>query len=153
MIYFKEEKTTLKELTITNSTFNTFDNTFIQTAGSAGDVVITINACTFYNVIGGGKYLIDANGAGDINISNTIFAKTYSDTAKGIRQSGTGEIKISQVYFTSDFKLSSNAFSPDLTNTPVPSEEIFEDAENGDFTITDKELSVLGDPRWFPTEE
>lgn len=153
VIYFKEANTTLNEILVTNSTFNTFDNTFIQTAGSAGEGAVTIDACTFYNVIGGGKYLIDAEGSGDISISNTVFAKTYSDTAKGIRQKGTGAIKITQVYFTSDFTLSSNAFDPDMPNTPVASEDLFEDVENGDFTITDKELSVLGDPRWFAVEE
>ena len=52
------------------------------------------------------------------------------------------------VYFTSDFVLSSNKFEADLPNTPVPSEELFEDPANGNFTVKDEELSVLGDPRW-----
>ena len=152
MLLFKDSSENVGRVEISNSTFTKILNTFIQSSGSSTDTEMTIDACTFYDVIGSGKYLIDANKSGsNISISNTVFAKTNTDSSKGIRTDG--EISTSQVYFTSDFKLSSNAFDPDMPNTPVASEDLFEDVENGDFTITDKELSVLGDPRWFAVEE
>lgn len=153
MLLFKDSSENVGSVKITNSTFSKLLNTFIQSSDSSTDTEMTIDACTFYDVIGSGKYLIDANKSGsNITISNTVFAKTNNESAKGIRTDG--EIKCSQVYLTSDFTMNGgNAFEGDMPNAQVSYDKIFKDADNGDFTITDKELSALGDPRWFATEE
>lgn len=145
VVYFKESNTTLSEVTITNSTFDGCLHNFIQISGSKGDAKISIESCTFYNVIGSGRYLIDAQkNNSEILISRSIFAKTASTSSKGVRNGGT--TNIAQVYFTSDFELSSNAIEPTVQLTES-STDVFADPENHNFTLQMKDLEI-GDPRW-----
>ena len=146
LLLFKDKSETVENVKVSNSTFVNLQHNFIQSNGSTGSTNITVEACTFYNIIGSGRYFIDG-GDDNITVQNCIFAKTATDSSKGIRNDD-GSVEIISVYFTSDFVLSSNKFEADLPNTPVSSEELFEDPENGNFTVKDEELSVLGDPRW-----
>lgn len=146
VVYFKEGNTTLREVTVTNSTFDGCGNTIIHTSGSQGDVKITIASCTFYNIIGDGKYLIDAqNNNSEISISKSIFAKTATEKSKGVRNAGTTDL--TEVYFTSDFVFSSNAIEPTV-QLSESSTDVFADPANHDFTIQVRNVEV-GDPRWL----
>ena len=146
VVYFKEGNTTLREVTVTNSTFDGCGNTIIHTSGSQGDVKITIASCTFYNIIGDGKYLIDAQkNNSEISISKSIFAKTATEKSKGVRNAGTTDL--TEVYFTSDFVFSSNAIEPTV-QLSESSTDVFADPANHDFTIQVRNVEV-GDPRWL----
>lgn len=152
MLLFKDASETVENISIKNSTFNGIFNTFIQNAGSNGMKEISIEQCTFYNVIGSSKYLIDANKlTGTIKVSKCIFAKTNSeDKSKGIRTAGT--LSIDQVYFTSDFVLSSDKFTADLPFDQVASDKLFKNAAEGDFTVLNSDISIYGDQRWNVAE-
>ncbi len=146
--YFNNAAYTVEEINITNSTFCTLQHNVIACSG-ANVKAINIANVTMYNVIGGGRYLVDANGVNvNINVSNTIFAKTFSDTARGVRSGGT--TTFAGCYMTSDFIMGSNKFEVDnmLEET---SASIFQDPENGDFTL--KASFKAGDPRWIPIED
>jgi len=53
-------------------------------------------------------------------------------------------------YMTSDFVLSSNAFSVDQAFEGTAA-DLFTDPANGDFTL--KTYILSGDPRWYPVAE
>lgn len=147
LLYFNNAAYTVKNIAINKSTFNTLTHNFIQCPNATVEK-IDISDCTFYNIIGGGRYLIDAQGSSvTSNINNTIFAKTNSETAKGIRTDGA--VNFSGSYMTSDFVLSSNKFTTDLTFDGT-AEDLFVDPANGDFTL--KAFINAGDPRWIPAE-
>lgn len=146
--YFNNAAYTVEEINITNSTFNTLQHNVIACSG-ANVRAINISNVTLYNVIGGGRYFVDANGVNvEVKVSNTIFAKTFSDTARGVRSGGTTTFV--DCYMTSDFILGSNKFEVDnmLEET---SAGIFQDPENGNFTL--KASFKAGDPRWIPVED
>lgn len=147
LLYFKETPYTVRNITVKNSTFSTLKHNFIQCPNATVEK-IDITDCTFYNIIGGGRYLIDAQGLNvTTNISNTIFAKTNSETAKGIRTDGA--VNFSNSYMTSDFVLSSNKFTTDMTFEGT-ADDLFADPANGDFTL--KAFINAGDPRWIKSE-
>lgn len=146
LMYFNNSAYTLDEVTVTNSTFNGLVHCFVSCAGAVLPN-INVSDCTFYDCIGGGRYLVDANGCNtNVNLSRIILGKVNSETARGIRTSG--QTTIDQVYQASDCVWASNAFSGDISGRA--SADIFTDPDNGDFTlkITDR----LGDPRWYMAE-
>ncbi len=149
LIYYKDNNTTVGSIKVTNSTFNTLAHNFIQCPSPVTTNTIDIEACTFYNVIGSGRYLVDAQDSEtEINLTNLILAKTYVESgSKGIRTAGT--ITCSNVLRTNDFVISSNDFKPDLDDTETSSTDLFADPTNGDFTVLISKYADLGDPRWF----
>ena len=138
----------INEISVSNSTFYTLQHSFISGANSLGYDLVDIKDCTFYNIIGSGRYLVDANSL-DTNISmtNDIFALVYNASAKGIRTAGT--VEISNSYSTNDFILSSNKFTTDQS-FDGSSADLFKAPENADFTL--RTSIEAGDPRWYPTE-
>ncbi len=109
---------------------------------------IDITDCTFYDIIGSGRYFIDAQGSSVMtNVTNTIFAKTNNEKAKGIRTDGT--TNFSNSYMTSDFVLAGNKFTTDMTFEGT-ADDLFTDPANGDFTL--KAFISAGDPRWYAAE-
>ena len=82
-----------------------------------------------------------------IMLNSVIFAKTATETSKGVRE---GIVESSNSYFTSDFVLSSNKFTVDQTFEGSAT-DLFKDPENGDFTLKVSSVTA-GDPRWIPEE-
>lgn len=148
LLYFNNAAYTVSNIEITRSTFNSLQHSFIDMRNCNNEGV-TIEQCTFYNTVGGSnnRYLIDANSTNvNIGITNTIFGKTYSETARGIRTSGT--ITINNLYKTTDCIFGNNNINADSSLREYSSDELFTDPANGDFTIKVTGFSGMGDPRW-----
>ncbi len=160
--YWNNAKYTVEHFSLKNTTINSALHN-VMDFRSSNMTSIEIDNCTFYNIIGSTRYLLDCqNIAPEINISNSIFAKVgsgvltegvWTSTSKGIRSNSTPTI--SGVYFTADFVFGSNTFKPtyEYNNT---SENLFTDPENGNFTIKDSSFdgkNSAGDPRWYMSAE
>lgn len=148
VFYFGTASTNIGKLAITNSTFNTAQRSFVE--ASKADITngVTIDHCTLYNCIEDGRYLVDANKMNTpISLSNSIFGKTHSETARGARTAST--ITVENCLRAKDCLFSSNDIS-DLATDSRTSAEIFANPEAGDFTLKISER--LGDPRWYPAE-
>lgn len=136
---------TIASINITNSTFNNVNHNFVQAGGcNLGEINLT--GCTFYNTPNNSsRYLIDANGNNtNVNVQNTIFGLTGG---RGIRTSGTTTVVNS--YKTTDGVFTSNDFAVDLTSPELSSTDLFTDPANGDFTLLNRALQGIGDPRWY----
>lgn len=148
LFYFNDAAYTIGRLKVTNSTFNTLLHSFVDCRKSKTGAIDVSNS-TFYNIIGAGRYFVDGQDTTvPITLSGVIFAKTGSDTSKGIRESQFNEP--SNCYFTSDFVLSSNKFTVDQAFEGTAN-DLFRDAANGDFTLKVNSIKA-GDPRWLPEE-
>lgn len=147
LFYFNSADYTVGNLIVKNSTFNTLKHSFTD-CRSAKINGIEVSNCTFYNIIGAGRYFVDAQNVNvPIKLISVIFAKTGTETSKGVRE---GIVESSNSYFTSDFVLSSNKFTVDQTFEGSAT-DLFKDPENGDFTLKVSSV-VAGDPRWIPEE-
>ena len=147
LFYFNSADYTIGNLIVKNSTFNTLKHSFTD-CRSAKINGIEVSNCTFYNIIGAGRYFVDAQNVNvPIKLISVIFAKTGTETSKGVRE---GIVESSNSYFTSDFVLSSNKFTVDQT-FEGSSADLFKDPENGDFTLKVSSVTA-GDPRWIPEE-
>lgn len=148
LFYFNSADYTVGNLIVKNSTFNTLKHSFTD-CRSAKINGIEVSNCTFYNIIGAGRYFVDAQNVNvPITLNNVIFAKTATETSKGVRE---GIVEASNCYFTSDFILSSNKFTVDQAFEGSAT-DLFKDPENGDFTLKVSSV-VAGDPRWILSEE
>ena len=157
---------TLTNLTVTKSTFYGINgNLFALSVVSPipSPTAVTISDCTFADVdIVGGKYFIDlgvANTTTVLTITNTILGKTLSATAKGINF-GTS-YTVTNSYTTTDWVTSANAVvgftayanaQSSLFKSPsvYTSDGVGTEATVGDYTLIDKSLGNVGDPRWYP---
>ncbi len=153
-IYNNVANSYITEIEITNSTFYTMQHNFIQVpTPSGGTDNIHVENCTFYNVVGSGRYLIDAQDMDtEIYLNNLILAKSYSDSgSKGGRTGAT--FYCTDVLQTADFVIASNDIKADVYDEDITSDDLFADPENGDFTIQIAKYATFGDPRWYPTED
>lgn len=147
LMYFNNAAYTVRNIAIKNSTLSTMKHNVIQCPNATVEK-IDIADCTFYDIIGSGRYFIDAQGSSvTTNVTNTIFAKTNNEKAKGIRTDGT--TNFSNSYMTSDFVLAGNKFTTDMTFEGT-ADDLFTDPANGDFTL--KAFISAGDPRWYAAE-
>ncbi|MDD4969518.1 MAG: DUF4957 domain-containing protein [Paludibacter sp.] len=156
---------TLTNLTVSNSTiYGLNGNTFALSVTSPVPYPATfkISDCTFDNIdLVANKYFIDlgaANTTTVLTITNTILGKTLISTAKGI-QLGTS-YTVTNSYTTSDwvtaagnvtgFTAYANA-STSLFKSPsvYTSDATGTEASIGDYTLLDKSLGNIGDPRWY----
>ena len=148
VFYFGTGTTKVGKLSITNSTFNTTQRSFIEASKADIPNGVTIDHCTLYNCIEDGRYLVDAKEKNTpISLSNSIFGKTHSETARGARTAST--ITVENCLRASDCMFTSNDIA-NLVPDSRTSAEIFANPEGGDFTLKISER--LGDPRWYPTE-
>lgn len=150
MILIGQDKSIVNKVSLTNSTFNGVQRSFIESAKSSIAGGIVIDHCTLYNIVETGRYLIDANGMNtNITISNTILGKTHhASGAKGCRTKGS--ITVSNSIRTSDCVYAGN----DILELPAgdqSSADIFTEPEVGNFTL--KIGDKVGDPRWYRVEE
>ncbi len=145
----------INNISISNSTFYRILNNFIQHSAS-NLTSIVISNCTFNNVVGAGKYLIDCTTGfgptGEFTVSNCIFGKSFDATAKGIRSNKVASVTNS--YKTTDWVTGGNAV-PSLTDFSGASTDLFTDPANGNFMIKVSSFAGAknaGDPRWRITE-
>ena len=92
--YWNNAKYTVEHFSLKNTTINSALHN-VMDFRSSNMTSIEIDNCTFYNIIGSTRYLLDCqNIAPEINISNSIFAKVssgvltegvWTSTSKGIR--------------------------------------------------------------------
>lgn len=127
----------------------TISNAQVVFAGkSAGDSIL-VDRCTFYASPTGGKYTFDfgSNVINYIRLYSCIFGK--GDGVKGYKAGDGTEFNVSSTFAASDYESKGNDL-PGISLYNQPSEEIFKDPENGDFSIVDPNFPAIGDPRWQP---
>ena len=147
LFYFNNKAYTIGSMTVKNSTFSSLVHSFTD-CRNAVIGKIDISDCTFYNIIGAGRYFIDAQKLSvPISLTNTIFALTNSETSKGIRD---GVVEAVNSYMTNDFKLSGNTFTVDQEYDGSAT-DLFTNPANLDFTL--KVSLKTGDPRWWKSED
>ncbi len=147
LFYFNNKAYNVGTMTIKNSTFCNLVHSFTDCRNAVVGK-IDISDCTFYNIIGGGRYFIDAQNVNvPISLNNTIFALTNTETSRGVRN---GVVEAVNSYMTNDFKLSSNAFTVDQ-EFDGSANDLFSDPANGDFTL--KVSLKTGDPRWWKNDD
>ncbi len=147
VFYWRNKEGVVNNLNITNTTFDTFARNFIEVTGNDVPTAINISDCTFYNGPASGRYFIDANNTSGVtaNLTRCIFA--LSPNPENCRGARNVTLTINEVFFTSDFAFTSNAFDPTSTLSDS-SEEAFTDAANHDFTLEVRGIQA-GDPRWY----
>ncbi len=151
MLYFNNSSYTVSEIEVKNSTLTNLQHSFIACSGATVNT-ITISDCTFYNIIGSGRYFCDANNnSTNVDITNCVFGLSLTaDNSRGIRTAGTATM--SNSYLTSDFTISSNASAfSQATTLETDAASLFADPTNGDFTLTTS--LGAGDPEWYPASE
>lgn len=152
VFYVGDAKNQIKEIALSNSTFDTAQRSFIEASKSCISKIGMTN-CTFYNVVADGRYFIDAKDQNtNIELNDIILGKTYHASAsRGVRTSGT--ISVSNSIRTSDCVFGSNDFKAEVgfAAGEQSSADIFTDPENHDFTL--KIFDKVGDPRWYRVEE
>lgn len=148
VFYFGTAQTNIGRLSITNTTVDTSQRSFIEASKAPITNGVFISDCTFYNNVADGRYFMDAKGqATDLVMKNTILGKSFVETARGARTEST--ISIENCLRASDCIYSANDIK-ELEASDIKSSEIFADPDNHDFTL--KINQRLGDPRWFPAE-
>lgn len=152
---------TCDDITFMNSTFNHMgyakDKSLIDLNGIKCSLNISIENCTFYNILGKGAFLISDKAQekaeeSTINVSlySVLFAKNAVEGAKGYR--GVN-MSVSNSWMTSDFKLDKD-YEWGVQSYNGSSADIFENPAAGDFTLKVNDLirDKVGDPRWYTTQ-
>jgi hypothetical protein len=150
-LFHMKDGSVIDNYDIKNSTFYNFKNGVIQQVASSTNTKYTqsvnIENCTF-NDFGLNKYFADFNAqsGGTFTLKNCILG-LVKDTGvfKGLR--GNFSYTASQTFTTTDYGVKSNALS-NVLPTNMTSDELFEDAANGNFRVTDATYAASGDPRW-----
>lgn len=137
---------TVKNIRINNCTIQR-SNVMIRSKSPSDSVLI--NNSTFYQSPEGGRYLVryDGNVVNYLQLKSCVLAK--GDEVKGYKAGDGTTVSVVGTFTTSDYVNAGHAFS-NTTLYNQPSDEIFKDPENGDFTIIDPNFPLVGDPRWFP---
>lgn len=131
---------TVNNVRLTNSTVN---NAQLILRSRTDGQSITIENVTFYNAPFEG-YLIDYNGVSiSATIRNSLFGLTSS--ANAVRADGSPLREVENSFATSDFD---GDLASGIEVYSKASRDVFSAPDDGDFTIIDDDLSMLGDPRW-----
>jgi len=143
----------VNNIEITNSTIYKIGYSIIL-HNSAPSQSVLIENCTFYNVVGNGRYFVDYNAqsAGSFTVRNCIIGKTLSpaESSRGIRAGSS--YTVDNTYKTADAIISSNPIT-NIIDYPQNSTELWANPASGDFTIIDNTFpgrTNAGDPRWRP---
>jgi len=143
----------VNNIEITNSTLSKIGYSIILHNAAPSQSVLIEN-CTFDNVVGNGRYVVDYNAqsAGSFVVRNCIFGKTLSpaESARGIRAGSAYTAENN--YKTADAIFAGNAIT-DIISYAGNSTALFASPAEGDFTIIDNSFvgkSTAGDPRWRP---
>ncbi|HLR36819.1 MAG TPA: DUF5123 domain-containing protein, partial [Chitinophagaceae bacterium] len=129
----------------------TISNAQIIIAGEANVDSVLFGHCTFYNAPArSGKFTVDFghdNKAAYVGFTSCLFGKT--EGTKGARIGDGAQLYVSNSYKTNDYE----STSKDITGLILfdqPSNKVFKDPKNRDFTIIDSNFPAVGDPRWLP---
>lgn len=140
LVYVDNSNYSINSITISNTTaYNGTRN--IVRSDQSGAISLTIDHCTFYNFNTSGdssNYWARLSSSNQtISVSNTIFANTFMTPSQTPQQ-------VTSVFYTNDCT-GTGTWAEALSYS---STEFFEDAANGDFTITVQDYTSYGDPRW-----
>lgn len=127
---------------------------FFQNTGNDMTGGVTVNDCTFNDLIASGRYFIDCNGkATNINMAGVIIGVLKAG-ARGIRTAG--EAVYDNMYQTADVLVEATEekpaakFSSNDMKLPIQeltAAQLFADPANGDFSLSIE--NKVGDPRWY----
>ncbi len=143
----------VENVVMQNSTIYKVQNVLVSKNNSNS---VLFEYCTFYETPLSGNYFMNYNSFNvtePVKIYNCVmgpgWAKVGTTTTdvRGYKSGGSTSIDVSNSYGTSDLKFMSNEL-PNLSAYSRSSTEIFEDPQNGDFTIKDRNFPDAGDPRW-----
>jgi len=146
---------------ITNSTIYKAYKIVVSSKPTQGSESVLIDNCTISQApLGGGSaYIVDYSGftvTNGITVSNCIFGTGYDNagnlSVRDVRASASTTINASNNYRTADH-LSSGNDLPSIITYTRPSNELWADPLNGDFSIVDNTYpgrNNTGDPRWRP---
>jgi len=144
----------IADISIENSTIYKADMIIVSKQNSNS---ISITSSTIHNAPAEGKYLIDYSQTGTNNVTNgikitdcIIGSGLQKKPVRGFRANSAALVTVKGTYSTSDYVVSANAL-PNLISYSGTSENLFEDAANGNFKIKDSGFSGAassGDPRW-----
>lgn len=147
VFYIGSTTTTIGQLELKNSTFDTTSHNFIQLKAAISGGV-TISDCTFYNNVSGSKYFMDSNKLNtNLTIIRTVLGMSMDAAARGVRT--TGSIIINESMRAKDCVYGSNDIKEFAVGS-LTSDEIFTDPANHNFTM--KIDDRIGDPRWYKAE-
>lgn len=147
VFYIGSTTTTIGQLELKNSTFDTTSHNFIQLKAAISGGV-TISDCTFYNNVSGSKYFMDSNKLStNLTIIRTVLGMSMDAAARGVRT--TGSIVINESMRAKDCVYGSNDIK-EFAAGSLTSDEIFTDPANHNFTM--KIDNRIGDPRWYKAE-
>jgi hypothetical protein len=148
----------MNNLEVRECTFYNMTDALGNMKSSAATIIV--DACTFYNCFGNGKYIFNFNSTFlpvSFSISNCIFGKINSTLLDG-----TQTMRATSPKMTTTFMFNTYKTTDCLVNTGYPmsgvtdylksSTELFEDPTNANFKLKDKDFagySITGDPRWY----
>ncbi|MEI8085297.1 MAG: DUF5123 domain-containing protein [Paludibacter sp.] len=147
----------MNNLEVRECTFYNMTDALGNMKSSAASIII--DACTFYNCFGNGKYIFNFNVTFlpvSFSISNSIFGKINATVFDG-----TQSMRATSPKMTTQFMFDYYKTTDCLVNVGYPmtgvneymksSTDIFTDPANNNFTLKDKDFSgysTAGDPRW-----
>lgn len=112
---------------------------------------ISIQNCTFYNITN--RYFCDGNKTnsltGGITLKNCIFGKSDGGNDKMSGRWASIPMTSSDAFILSDWAQQKLVSDDHIaTKIELTSSDVFEDPDNGDFTVKASDLKGFGDPRW-----
>ena len=158
---------------VTNSTFSNCEKTFVVNAGKNGNIINNLNVenCTFVYCVADNKPFIEMKDREfkTCKLKNCVIGRimplskyradkdpTADDKVVGITgYAGSFKPQCDEVYFTTDVIWAKNAETGepkaplDGTTVSTDTKGSFKNPLKGDFTIINKELKQVGDPRWY----
>lgn len=147
----------MNNLEVRECTFYNMTDALGNMKNSAASIII--DACTFYNCFGNGKYIFNFNVTFlpvTFSISNSIFGKINSTVLDGTQSMRATSPKMTTQFMFDTYKTTDCFVNVGYPMTGVneylkSSTDIFTDPVNYNFTLKDKDFSgysTAGDPRW-----
>ena len=158
--------TAIRNISITNSTFNTVGCHFIYFGQNrtVGCKTVNIENCTFYNMMysGSARWFINLGNVNNpessvITLRNVILGSTVLNSTadpmpvhNGIKRENVS-LMLEEVYQTNDWLVQAATALDDAKTYNGSATDLFVDPEKGNFAIKDNDFAgkdVAGDPRW-----
>lgn len=143
----------VSNIEITNSTLYDIGYSIILHS-AAPSTSVKIENCTFNDVVGNGRYLVDYNAqlVTDFSFVNNVIGKSKSpaNTSRGIRINALAVTVANSNYITNDFVMADFIIGG-ASSYSGASTDLFVDPANGNFGYKDLNYagkSTTGDPRW-----
>lgn len=150
----KDQKTlTLGSVSITNTTLNTINSVLTNTSQS--NFSLTLDHCTIWNCVPGGKPYFDLQKQEGVTVActNSLIGAYYkADGEKTVKGNSMKDIDATGTVYTSDFQWNANyEIGSQISET---SAQLWANpaTDGGDFTVQNTIYKNLGDPRWIPAE-